>query len=161
MVRPAGKNEFCFVKHFTIVQMNDSHAYLELHPELFWECGQTVYRPAGGYARIATLLQQIRADAPGHVLFIDGGEPFHGTYPAVETKGRALVPVLNALAPAAMTAHWEFAYTPQGFKDLSRSLRYPMPAINVYEKDSSRLPVFVTRAGTDWGTPSERKNEKA
>ncbi len=53
------------MRKLTIVQMNDSHAYLDLHPELFWERGKTVYRPAGGYARIATLLKQIRAENPG------------------------------------------------------------------------------------------------
>ena len=126
------------MKKLTIVQMNDSHAYLELHPELFWEHGKTVYRPAGGYARIATLLKQIRAEEPGQVLFMDGGDTFHGTYPAIQTKGQALVPILNALAPAAMTAHWEFAYTPMGFKALTRQLHYPMLATNVYEKDSQR-----------------------
>lgn len=126
------------MEHLTIVQMNDSHAYLALHPELFWEQGKTVYRPAGGYARIATVLKQIRSENPGRVLFVDGGDTFHGTYPAIQTKGHALVPILNALAPAAMTAHWEFAYTPQGFKTLTHDLRYPMLAINVYEKDSQR-----------------------
>jgi 2',3'-cyclic-nucleotide 2'-phosphodiesterase (5'-nucleotidase family) len=126
------------VTQLTIVQMNDSHAYLDLHPEIFWEHGKPVYRPAGGYARIATLLKQIRADAPGRVLFVDGGDTFHGTYAAVQTKGQALVPILNALTPAAMTAHWEFAYTPRGFKDLTRQLTYPMLAMNVYEKDSRK-----------------------
>ncbi len=126
------------MEQLTIVQMNDSHAYLDLHQELFWERGKTVYRPAGGYARIATVLKQIRAENPGRVLFVDGGDTFHGTYPAIQTKGQALVPILNMLAPAAMTAHWEFAYTPMGFKTLTRSLRYPMLAINVYEKDSHR-----------------------
>jgi S-sulfosulfanyl-L-cysteine sulfohydrolase len=123
----------------TIVQMNDSHAYLDLHQELFWEHGRVVYRPAGGYARIATLLKQIRTETAGRVLLVDGGDTFHGTFPAVQTKGEALVPVMNALAPAAMTAHWEFAYTPQGFKNLTRQLAYPMLAMNVYEKDSRSL----------------------
>lgn len=126
------------MEKLTIVQMNDSHAYLDLHPELFWERGRTVYRPAGGYARIATVLKQIRAENPGRVLFVDGGDTFHGTYPAIQTKGQALVPIMNALAPNAMTAHWEFAYTPMGFKTLTRQLGYPMLAINVYEKDSQR-----------------------
>jgi 2',3'-cyclic-nucleotide 2'-phosphodiesterase (5'-nucleotidase family) len=123
----------------TLVQMNDSHAYLDLHPELFRARGQTVYRPAGGYARIATLLKQIRQDAPGRVLFLDGGDTFHGTYPAVQTQGRALVPILSALAPAAMTAHWEFAYTPTGFQSLLADLPYPMLALNVYRKTDDRL----------------------
>ena len=126
------------MENLTIVQMNDSHAYLDQHPELFWERGKVVYRPAGGYARIATVLKEIRAESPGRVLFIDGGDTFHGTYPAIQSKGRALVPVMNALKPAAMTAHWEFAYTPMGFKALTRELRYPMLATNVFEKESHR-----------------------
>ncbi len=127
------------LKTLTIVQINDSHAYLETHPELFWEKAQAVYQPAGGYARIAAKLKQIRAENPGQVLFLDGGDTFHGTYPALETKGQGLVPILNALAPAAMTAHWEFAYTPTGFKSLTEKLNYPMLAINVYEKESGAL----------------------
>ena len=138
------------MKKLTIVQMNDSHAYLDIHPELFWERGKTVYRPAGGYARIATLLKQIRAENPGQVILVDGGDTFHGTYPAIQTKGQALVPVMNALAPDAMTAHWEFAYTPKGFKALTHRLNYPMLAMNVYEKDGDALffkPYSVVEAG--------------
>ena len=40
----------------TVVQLNDSHAYCDLHQEMFWQGGQVVYRPAGGYARIAALV---------------------------------------------------------------------------------------------------------
>lgn len=119
--------------------MNDSHAYFEAHPEIFWEQGRAVYRTAGGYAQIAFILKQIRAENPGRVMLFDGGDTFHGTYPAIQTKGEALVPVLNALEPAAMTAHWEFAYTPEGFKRLTRQLSYPMLAMNVYKKDSDTL----------------------
>lgn len=31
----------------TVIQLNDSHAYFDLHQELFWQGGQAVYRPAG------------------------------------------------------------------------------------------------------------------
>ena len=137
-------------KRLTIVQMNDSHAYLDLHPELFWEKGQVVYRMAGGFARVATLLKQIRAENPGRVMFVDGGDTFHGTYPAVATKGDALVPILNALKPDGMTAHWEFAYTPRGFQALAQQLTYPMLAMNVYHKGSSDLlfpPYTVVEVG--------------
>lgn len=124
-------------KRLTIVQMNDSHAYIDLHPELFWEHGRAVYRKAGGHARVATILNQIRAENPGRVIFVDGGDTFHGTYPAVQTKGKALLPMLNALGPAGMTAHWEFAYTPKGFYELTQELSYPMLAMNVYRKESN------------------------
>ena len=49
----------------TVVQLNDSHAYCDLHQEMFWQGGQVVYRPAGGYARIAALVKQIRAERQG------------------------------------------------------------------------------------------------
>jgi 2',3'-cyclic-nucleotide 2'-phosphodiesterase (5'-nucleotidase family) len=118
----------------TVVQITDSHAYLDMHQELFWQGGQTLYRPAGGYARIGAIARQIRAENPGRVLFCDCGDTLHGTYPAVQTQGQALIPVLNSLGLDAMTAHWEFAYGPTIFKQRASELGYPILAINVYEK---------------------------
>lgn len=126
-------------RHVTILQMNDSHAYLELHPELFWSGGRAEYRPAGGYARIATVLRQIRDERPGQVLAFDGGDTIHGTFAAVNTRGEALVPILNALRFEAMTAHWEFAYGPQQFRRVAGQLTYPVLACNVYEQASGEL----------------------
>ncbi|HET9017539.1 MAG TPA: 5'-nucleotidase C-terminal domain-containing protein [Thermomicrobiaceae bacterium] len=134
-------------RQLTIVQMNDTHAYLDLHQEWFWGNGGITYRPAGGFARIATLLGRIRAERPGAVLFADGGDTLHGTYPAVATRGEALVPILNTLAPAAMTAHWEFAYTPAVFRERVAQLSYPMLAINVYDRASGEryFPPYAVR----------------
>lgn len=39
----------------------------------------------------------------------------------------------------AMTAHWEFAYGPDHFKELSKKLIYPVLAINCYEKNTNKL----------------------
>jgi 2',3'-cyclic-nucleotide 2'-phosphodiesterase (5'-nucleotidase family) len=122
----------------TILQLNDSHAYFDLHQEMFWQGGQAVYRPTGGYARIATLVKQIRAESQGHVLFCDCGDTLHGTYPALKTQGQALVPILNALGLDAMTAHWEFAYGPATFKQRATELSYPMLAINVYDQATKK-----------------------
>ena len=58
----------------TVIQLNDSHAYFDLHQEMFWQGGKAVYRPAGGYARIAALIKQIRAANPERVLFCDCGD---------------------------------------------------------------------------------------
>ena len=90
---------------FTVMQLNDSHAYFDLHQEMFWLGGQAVYRPAGGYARIAALVKQIRAGNPERVLFCDCGDTLHGTYPVLKTQRQALIPVLNSLGLDAMTAH--------------------------------------------------------
>lgn len=78
-----------------IIQLNDSHAYLDLHQEVFWQGGDTVYRPAGGFARIATIVKQIRTQHPERVLFCDCGDTFHGTFPAVKTQGEAMIPVFK------------------------------------------------------------------
>ena len=81
----------------TFVQMNDTHAYLELHPELFLKGDHVACRPCGGYARIGTMLKQCRAERPGQVLALDCGDTIHGTYAAVETEGEALLPILRRL----------------------------------------------------------------
>ena len=120
----------------TIIQLNDSHAYLDLHQEIFWQGGQAVYSPSGGFARIATIVKRIRAETRGNTLFCDNGDTLHGTYPAQVTQGEALIPILNTLGLDAMTAHWEFAYGPEIFKQRAAKLNYPMLAINVYDKAS-------------------------
>ncbi|MBK8595034.1 MAG: 5'-nucleotidase C-terminal domain-containing protein [Holophagales bacterium] len=127
-------------KSLTVLQLNDSHANFDLHQEVFWEGGRAVYRPAGGYARIAAVVKEVRAANPGGTLFCDCGDTFHGTYPVMETRGAALVPVLNALGLDAMTAHWEFAYGPGAFKELAAELSFPMLAMNVYDKETRARP---------------------
>ena len=118
----------------TVIQLNDSHAYFDLHQELFWQGGQAAYRPAGGYARIAAIVKQIRSERQDRILFCDCGDTLHGTYPALKTQGQALIPILNSLGLDAMTAHWEFAYGPEIFKQRAAELNYPMLAINIYNK---------------------------
>ncbi|ACL16324.1 5'-nucleotidase C-terminal domain-containing protein [Methanosphaerula palustris] len=134
----------------TVLQINDTHAYLEPHVEVFAAGGRMEYRVAGGYAAIATQVQQTRDEKKGRILLLDSGDTFHGTYPAVQTKGQALVPVMNALGVDAMTAHWEFAYGPERFRDLSFDLNYPVLAINCYQRSSGRLifpPYLVQEVG--------------
>ena len=138
-----------------LLQLNDVHAYLELHPEWFWEAGKTVYRPAGGYARMATLVNERRQKYPDATLLLDGGDTFHGTYPALQTRGEVLVPILNQMQFDAMTAHWDFAYGPDRLTELATQLTYPVLAINVFRKDTHKLlfPPYrvVERAGVRIG----------
>ncbi|CAG0931744.1 Mannosylglucosyl-3-phosphoglycerate phosphatase [Thermoflexales bacterium] len=117
-----------------VTQLNDSHAYFELHQEMFWQGGQAVYRPAGGYARMATIIKQLRAANQERVLFCDCGDTLHGTHRALKTQGQALIPILSSLGLDAMTAHWEFAYGPATFKQRAAELNYPMLAVNVYDQ---------------------------
>ncbi|NLY37077.1 MAG: bifunctional metallophosphatase/5'-nucleotidase [Tissierellia bacterium] len=126
-------------KNLTIIQLNDSHGYMQEHWEHFFEGDHSKYIRAGGYPRIASYLKDIGKEKEGKLLFLDGGDTFHGTYAVVETRGRILIPLLNELGLDAMTGHWDFAYGPQGLKDLQKDLNYPMLAINVYDKASGKL----------------------
>ena len=142
-------------KRLTILQLNDSHGYFEPHPELYWAGDKAVYRKVGGYARIGTLFKKGRKENPDAVIALDNGDTIHGTFLAVNSKGEALVPILNALAFDGMTAHWEFAYGPENFKRIVDKLDFPMLAINCYEKFTGKLvfPPFriVERGGLSVG----------
>lgn len=119
-------------QHLTILQINDLHGYIEPHPELVRGGEGDVFQTLGGLARIATAVEQVRAETDGATLFLDNGDTFHGTYVAVQSKGEAMIPLMNALAPDAMTVHWEFAYGPAQVERLAAQLTYPILAINCY-----------------------------
>ena len=134
----------------TVIQLNDSHAYFDLHQELFWQGNRATYRPVGGYARIATLIKQLRETNKDRMLFCDNGDTLNGTYPAVKTKGAAMVPVLNALGLDAMTVHWEFAFGSSVLKERVSELNFPVLAINVFDKTTNKLmfePYIVKTIG--------------
>lgn len=137
--------------NLTLIQINDTHGYLEPHPELVWTDAGPTYPMMGGYARIATLLKNARNQNPGGVLVLDNGDTFHGTFPAVSSRGEALVPLVNAWQLDAMTAHWEFAWGPRHFEEMSKRLVHPMLAINCYDKKTEKRPfpasIVVERAG--------------
>src|SRR5512133_1581997 len=61
---------------FTLLQINDSHGYLDLHWEWFPGPHGPLYRKAGGYSRIATLVNHIRRETGNRVLFYDNGDTF-------------------------------------------------------------------------------------
>lgn len=125
-------------KELTVIQMNDTHGYIEEHWEQFYQGNHSIYRKAGGYARISAYLKSLNKEKE-EVLFLDNGDTFHGTYPVVKSKGQILPELLNKLKLDAMTAHWDFAYGPEAIKDLVNQLNYPMLAINAYHKDSDEL----------------------
>jgi sulfur-oxidizing protein SoxB len=122
----------------TIFQMNDSHAYIEEHNELFWHGDKAEYHTVGGFSRIGHLINEAKSERPDSVLALDCGDTIHGTYPAVTTQGEAVVPILNVMGFDAMTAHWEFAYGPKQLKQLSQKLDFPILGINCYDRKTRR-----------------------
>lgn len=126
-------------QNFTLLQVNDTHSYLENHPELFWNGKEPEYRKAGGYARIRTLIKKIESEKDGRVMTLDNGDTIHGTYQAVKSKGKSMISILNKMGFAGMTAHWEFGYGPENFMEITKELNYPMLAINAYDEESDEL----------------------
>ena len=127
----------------SIAYINDVHGYLEPHLELFFKDGKEITETAGGYARIATVIKEIRNSNTNTLLF-DGGDTFHGTLPLVESKGEAVVPIINKLGFSAMVGHWDFAYGPAQLKKLASELNYPILGINVYNENNTLfLPPYL------------------
>ncbi|MFW6304867.1 MAG: bifunctional metallophosphatase/5'-nucleotidase [Candidatus Saliniplasma sp.] len=125
--------------NITILQLNDSHGYLEPHPEYYWEDGEEIYKEAGGYARISSYFKKVRDENPKGVIALDNGDTIHGTFAAVKNEGKDMIPILNELDFDAWTAHWEFAYGPDNLSEITKKLNYPMLAINCYRESDDEL----------------------
>ncbi|MBD3226782.1 MAG: bifunctional metallophosphatase/5'-nucleotidase [Candidatus Lokiarchaeota archaeon] len=128
-------NEFNLI----VLQMNDSHGYLDLHNEYFWKNGKEIYKKVGGYGRITSVFKQIKGENRNSVITLDNGDTIHGTYPVVKSKGEVMIPILNRMDFDAWTAHWDFAYGPDYLVKFARKLKYPLLAVNCYYKDSQDL----------------------
>ncbi|QSF42469.1 bifunctional metallophosphatase/5'-nucleotidase [Paenibacillus tianjinensis] len=121
----------------TIIQQNDTHGYIESHEEFFWKGDAPEYRQAGGFARIARIVKEIRKNN-SNVLFVDSGDFLHGTGPSVLTRGSTIVPLLNALEiDAAVPGNWDFAYGSERLLQLQQRLAFPMIAFNLKHKDNN------------------------
>lgn len=83
----------------------ESHAYTYLD---FAEAAET-YGRVGGFSHLATLVRQLRQEAPGSLL-LDGGDTWQGSGTALWTRGRDMVDACNLLGVDVMTGHWEFTY---------------------------------------------------
>jgi len=127
-----------------ILQINDLHGYLAPHPEMFDLGHENDVRSGGGLARVATIFSNIRRETAGAVVALDNGDTFHGTLPAVHTRGGALIEPMCALGLDAMTAHWEFAYGLDRVREIAARLPYPILAANYHDPSGPlTLPPFT------------------
>jgi sulfur-oxidizing protein SoxB len=109
------------------------------------------YGKVGGLDRMATLIKTIRAQRPGRVLLLDGGDTWQGSYTANQTKGGDMVEAMNALGVEAMTAHWDFTYGTERVKALVAQLKFPFLAGNVrdteWNEDVFKADALFERGG--------------
>lgn len=121
-------------QNFTInlLQTTDVHCQLHAHDELFWENGKAVFRKTGGYAHMATYLNEFRKKNP-YTFLVDTGDMFQGSELSVKTKGKALVPILNQLNyDLYLPGNWEVVYYKKTMQQLLGSLNAPKVCTNMY-----------------------------
>ncbi|MEM7743282.1 MAG: thiosulfohydrolase SoxB [Pseudomonadota bacterium] len=92
------------------------------------------YGRMGGMDRVATVINAIRAERPG-ALLLDGGDTWHGSYTAQQTAGQDVVNVMNALAPDAMTSHWEFTFGVDRVNEIVEGLDFPFLGANIFDNE--------------------------
>jgi 2',3'-cyclic-nucleotide 2'-phosphodiesterase (5'-nucleotidase family) len=133
-------------RNVTLLQINDTHGYLAEHQELFWHGPHQRYTLAGGYARIQRYFDAVRAECGADaVIALDNGDTLHGTFPAVQSRGQALIEPLNRLRLDGWTVHWDFVYGPDAMRTLAGQLNYPLLAANCHDDVTDALPFAPAR----------------
>ncbi len=125
-----------------ILHMADTHAALDVHPEIFLDAeGKPVFRLAGGYPLLAAAIKAERARRPGKTMLVNVGDTIHGSAIAEWTQGAAIVPIVNQLGiDAFVPGNWEYAYGTETFRQRMRELNHPVVAINLFDaKTGARM----------------------
>ena len=82
-----------------------AHAYTYID---FAEAAQK-FGKVGGFAHLATLVKNIRAQRPGSLL-LDGGDTWQGSWTSLRTNAQDMVDAQKLLGVDVMTGHWEYTF---------------------------------------------------
>ncbi|MBC7395836.1 MAG: 5'-nucleotidase C-terminal domain-containing protein [Bdellovibrionales bacterium] len=128
-------------KQVRFLHLADMHAQMDTHWEYLPEDPDHLHR-MGGFARIKTALDQLRASAPGAVFTADGGDTFQGSAVAAWTKGEAVIAPINALGfDVGIPGNWEVVYGPEAFRKLLNEVSYKVVCYN-FEDTVSKQRIF-------------------
>ena len=120
----------------TILHTNDIHGHLE--PWRGWE-GTLAGKTLGGLDRLATAIKEVRAETK-NILLLDAGDTLGDTLVADETKGRAVLEVMNALEYDAMViGNHEPDFTAEVLRERIAEARFPVLAANIVESTTGKL----------------------
>ncbi|MGC4397741.1 thiosulfohydrolase SoxB [Hydrogenophaga sp. T2] len=102
------------LKHFNIRPgTREAHAFSYLD---FAQAART-YGKVGGFAHLATLVKQLRAQRP-HAWLLDGGDTWQGSATALWTNAQDMVDACKKLGVDIMTPHWEFTFGAQRVQEI-------------------------------------------
>lgn len=122
----------------TVLHTNDMHGHLE--PWQGWE-GELKGRSMGGLDRLSARVNAARAAAGAEsVLLLDAGDTVGDSMIAVETEGKALIEVMNAIGYDAMAiGNHEPDFTAEKLRQRISEARFPVLAANIRDRDSGQL----------------------
>jgi S-sulfosulfanyl-L-cysteine sulfohydrolase len=116
----------------SILQTTDVHCQLHPHDELFWQNEKAVFRKTGGYAALATYFNTARKKN-SNTFIVDTGDMFQGSQLSVETTGKAMQPILNAVNyDLFIPGNWEVVYNKENMLQLMGGLNAPTICANMY-----------------------------
>lgn len=124
-----------------ILWTNDTHGYLT--PVFHREEGDDLYVErarregrVGGFAYIASIVKQQRAEMPEQTLLLDSGDTWHGTVLPVRKAGAPVVEVMNAMGYDAMVpGNVEFFYDRATIENLFAKAKFPLLIANIYDAE--------------------------
>jgi sulfur-oxidizing protein SoxB len=102
------------LRHFNIKPgSHEAHAFTYLD----FEKAARAYGKVGGFAHLATLVKQLRAERP-NALLLDGGDTWQGSATALWTKGQDMIDACLQLGVNVMTGHWDFTLGDKRVKEV-------------------------------------------
>ncbi len=140
----------------TILHTNDFHARVDEYDVGGGAC-TTPANCIGGYSRLSTLIQGVRAETD-NVLLVDAGDQFQGTLYYNLFKSEVIAKGMNALGYDAMTiGNHEFDDGPDELAMLTYRAGFPVIGTNLNVEDEpalvGRIPTYhvIARSGQQIG----------
>lgn len=123
-------------QELTILHTNDLHGHV--YPWTGWE-GDLEGKTLGGLDRLAGAVKQVRESVGGdRVLLLDAGDAIGDTRIATETKGQAIIEIMNTIGYDAMViGNHELDFTQQTLKERIQQARFPILAANIVDGKSN------------------------
>ncbi len=134
------------LQHFGIKPgTREAHAFTHLD----YVAAARTYGKIGGFAHLATLVKQVRAQRPG-ALLLDGGDSWQGSATALWSKGQDMIDASKLLGVDIMTGHWEFTYGAQRVqevvnKDFKGKIEFLAQNIRTTDFEDPVFPAYTLR----------------
>ena len=129
-----------------ILHVNDSHSYLDATPLTLAIDGHKTYARAGGWARLKTAVDAVRAEG-GPVLLLHAGDAVQGDLYFLRFGGRPEMELLDRLGFDALApGNHEFDKGAASLADMLGHTRVPVLAANV---DARGVPALAARLRPD------------